>query len=416
MSGTTSTVPWPGDGDRARRSSSSAARRRHGVVGARWRRRRRTPCPTGRSRRRRRPPPRRPRPGRSSSVTSCAAPCSVRAGRRRPVAALRRGAARRSSRPGQNPVVDLPLAPPFKPMLAKLTRTIPDGDGWLYEPKWDGFRCIVFRDGDEIELASRNERPFTRYFPELLDPLRAALPGTLRRRRRDRRRRPRRPRARLRRPAAAHPPGRVAGPPAGRRDPGVVRRLRPAGPRRRRPARTAARASAASGCCAALRPGAAGPPHAGQHRPRPAAEDWFGRFEGAGLDGVVAKRLDDPYQPDKRALVKVKHERTADCVVAGYRIHKDGNGVGSLLLGLYDDDGQLHHVGVAAAFTRQVPRRAAGRARAADPRRRRRPPVAATGPSGSSTRRRPHARRRRAAGTPARTCRGCRSASSGWPR
>ena len=86
------------------------------------------------------------------------------------------------------------------------------------------------------------------------------------------------------------------------------------------------------------------------------AAEWFGRFEGAGLDGVVAKRLDDPYLPDKRALVKVKHERTADCVVAGYRIHKDGNGVGSLLLGLYDDEGELHHVGVAASFT--VKRRA----------------------------------------------------------
>ena len=235
-------------------------------------------------------------------------------------------------------------------MLAKLARTIPDGDGWLFEPKWDGFRCIVFRDGDDIELASRNERPFTRYFPELLEPLRACAPGTLRRRRRDRRRRPRGAGPRLRRPAPAHPPGRVARPPPGGRDAGVVHRLRPPRPRRRRAAGAAAR-RAPRGAAAGDPPDAADPPDAGQHRAGETAAEWFGRFEGAGLDGIVAKRLDDPYLPDKRALVKVKHERTADCVVAGYRIHKDGNGVGSLLLGLYDDEDQLQHVGVAASFS-----------------------------------------------------------------
>ena len=249
----------------------------------------------------------------------------------------------------------LPLHPPFRPMLAKLARTIPDGDGWLFEPKWDGFRCVVFRDGDDIELASRNERPFTRYFPELLEPLRAALPDALRRRRRDRRRRRRRQRPRLRRPAAAHPPRRVTRPSARRRDAGVVRRVRPAGARRRVAPRHAARRPGASALLAALHPA---PPvyFTPASTDRATAEEWFGRFEGAGLDGVVAKRLDDPYQPDKRALVKVKHERTADCAVAGYRIHKDGNGVGSLLLGLYDDAGDLQSVGVAASFS--VKRRA----------------------------------------------------------
>ena len=248
----------------------------------------------------------------------------------------------------------LPLHPPFRPMLAKLARAIPEGDGWLFEPKWDGFRCIVFRDGDDIELASRNERPFTRYFPELLEPLKAALP--------DRAvvdgeivvadgagngldfdallQRIHPAESRIKRLAAETPASFVAFDllaldddsllerPLAERRAELVRVLRPAPPVHLTPAST---------------------------DPATAAE-WFGRFEGAGLDGVVAKRLEDPYLPDKRALVKVKHERTADCAVAGYRIHKDGNGVGSLLLGLYDDEGDLQHVGVAASFS--VKRRA----------------------------------------------------------
>ena len=310
----------------------------------------------------------------------------------------------------------LPLHPPFRPMLAKLARTIPDGDGWLFEPKWDGFRCIVFRDGDDIELASRNERPFTRYFPELH---RAAAGGAARR--------------------AASSTARSSSPTGdghGLDFDALLQRIHPAESRVRRlaaetpasfvafdllaldddvAARTRRSSSAASALLAALRPGAAGATSRRRAPTAATAAEWFGRFEGAGLDGVVAKRLDDPYQPDKRALVKVKHERTADCAVAGYRIHKDGNGVGSLLLGLYDDDGQLQHVGVAASFTVKFRRRAARRAGAADPRRRRRPPVGRLGRV-AAHRRRPASRARRAGGTPARTCRGCRSGSSGSPR
>ena len=144
---------------------------------------------------------------------------------------------------------------------------MPDGDGWLFEPKWDGFRCIVFRDGDEVELGSRNERPLTRYFPELLEPLRQQLPDAVRRRRRDRRRHRRR-RARLRRAAAAHPPGRVARCDAGGRDAGVVRRLRPAGARRRRRCSSGRSASVARAARAVLRRRRR-PIHLTPGRPRP---------------------------------------------------------------------------------------------------------------------------------------------------
>ena len=220
--------------------------------------------------------------------------------------------------------MDLPLLPPFKPMLAKLTRTIPEGDGWLFEPKWDGFRCIVFRDGDEIELASRKERPFTRYFPELLDPLRGALP------------------------ARCVIDGEIV---IADRDghgldfDALLQRIHPAESRVRRLAAETPASYIAFDLLAmddevlvrAPAVGAPGPTGRAAGRPpmapvhltpastdRAEAEQWFGRFEGAGLDGIVAKRLEEPYQPDKRALVKVKHERTAECVVAGYRIHKDG--------------------------------------------------------------------------------------------
>ena len=233
----------------------------------------------------------------------------------------------------------LPFAPPLAPMLSSAADALPDGDGWLFEPKWDGFRTLVFRDGDEILLQSRDEKPMNRYFPELLAPLAAALPercvldgeivivG--------------RERARLRGAAPAHPSRRVAREAAGRADAGVVRRLGPARARRRGPARRRRSPSGASGS-SRRSAGAAPPVHLSPAtRDRALAEDWFRRFEGAGLDGVMAKRLDAPYRAGERTMIKVKHARTADCVVAGFRWHKNGAGtmVGSLLLGLYDDDG-----------------------------------------------------------------------------
>ncbi|MCO5332329.1 MAG: ATP-dependent DNA ligase [Ilumatobacteraceae bacterium] len=244
----------------------------------------------------------------------------------------------------------LPLQPPIAPMLAKLSDTIPTGAGWLYEPKWDGFRCIVFRDGDSIELASRNERPFNRYFPELLAPLLAGLPER------------------------CVVDGEIVLPAADDRGldfDALQQRIHPAESRVRRLAAEtpasfvafdllalgddsllatplAERRAKLTGILAAAEP----PLYLCPATSDPAvAQRWFTEFEGAGLDGVIAKGLGDPYTPDKRTLVKVKHRRTADCVIAGYRIHKDGKGVGSLLLGLYDDEGTLHHVGVTASFT-----------------------------------------------------------------
>jgi ATP-dependent DNA ligase len=244
----------------------------------------------------------------------------------------------------------LPISPPLAPMLAKLSDEIPVGDGWLYEPKWDGFRCIVFRDGDEIELASRNERPFTRYFPELLAPLLAALPQR------------------------CVIDGEIVIPAAddaGLDFDALLQRIHPAVSRVTRLAAETPAAFVAFDILALDDRNLMGEPLATRHEllvevlraaaapiylcpsttDAEVARQWFVEFEGAGLDGVIGKRLVDPYTPDKRTLVKVKHRRTADCVIAGYRIHKDGNGVGSLLLGLYDAEGALHHVGVAASFT-----------------------------------------------------------------
>ena len=226
----------------------------------------------------------------------------------------------------------------------------PSDDGWLFEPKWDGFRAIVFRDGDEMYTQSRDLKPLDRYFPELADPLRAALPdrcvldgeiviardGALEFE------------ALLLRihPAASRVKMLAAESPA------VVRGVGPARARRRGPARRRPRANGVPGW---RRAGPAPPPvHlTPATRDRATAADWFDRFEGAGLDGVVAKRLDAPYQPGKRAMLKIKHQRTADCVVAGFRWHKNGPGthIGSLLLGLFDDAGTLHHVGVTSSFT-----------------------------------------------------------------
>jgi ATP-dependent DNA ligase len=238
-------------------------------------------------------------------------------------------------------------------MLSKAAEALPRGDGWQFEPKWDGFRTLVFRDGDEVLLQSRDEKPMNRYFPELVAPLAAALPercvvdgeivivgadgldfeALLLRIH---------PAAsRVKRLAAESPASFVAWDLLALGDEDL--RAMPLAARRERLEREL--------------DGAAPPVHVSPAtRDRALAEDWFRRFEGAGLDGVMAKRLDEPYHAGERTMIKVKHARTADCVVAGFRWHKNGAGtmVGSLLLGLYDDDGTLHHVGVTASFTNVV--------------------------------------------------------------
>ena len=233
----------------------------------------------------------------------------------------------------------LPFDPPLEPMLAKAADGLPT-DGWLFEPKWDGFRAIVFRDGDEVLIAAPGPEAARPLFPGARAPLRRPCPSD------------------------ASSTARSSSPRDGgldfealllrihrrrrgwrcspRQTPGVLRRLGPAGARRRGPARRARRGSAARGS----RPRSADATPPVHLTPatldRAAAADWFDRFEGAGLDGVIAKRLDGAYQPGKRAMLKIKHQRTADCVVAGFRWHKNGPGthIGSLLLGLFDDDGQ----------------------------------------------------------------------------
>jgi len=246
--------------------------------------------------------------------------------------------------------MDLPVMPPVAPMLAKATDALPEAEPGTYyfEPKWDGFRCIAFRDGEEVVLGSRNERPLTRYFPELLDPLRASLPER----------------------CVVDGEIVVVG------DDGLdfdtlQQRLHPAASRvdklsRETPASFVAfdllaigdeslLAEPLSSRRPALEEALAGtepPVHlTPSTTDRGLAEEWFVQFEGAGLDGVMAKPAAGLYVPDKRVQLKVKHQRTADCVVAGFRVHKSGDGVGSLLLGLYDDQGRLNHVGVASSFT-----------------------------------------------------------------
>jgi len=238
--------------------------------------------------------------------------------------------------------------PPVKPMLAKLSRTMPTGDDLVYEPKWDGFRCIVFRDGDEVHLGSRNGRPLDRYFPELEDPLRAQVPSR-----------------------CVLDGEIVIATPDGLAFEALLQRIHPAASRVRMLAAQTPASFVAFDLLALgdddlrARPfaerralldealAASVPPvHLTPATDDPGvAAEWFDRFEGAGLDGVVAKRRDLPYRENERVMFKVKHQRAADCVVAGFRWHKSGGVIGSLLLGLYDDDGTLHHVGVAAAFT-----------------------------------------------------------------
>ena len=241
--------------------------------------------------------------------------------------------------------MDLPVMPPVEPMLARAVPEIPDvGHS---EPKWDGFRTIVFKDGDEIILGSRNDKPMTRYFPELVEELRRALPDK------------------------CVVDGEIVLIREGRLDfEALQQRIHPADSRvkllsRETPVALVAFDLLALGDRNIMRL----PFEERRHKlseelgggsesvfltPSTAdleqAKEWFSEFEGAGLDGIVAKRLDKPYEPGKRTMYKIKHERTADCVLAGFRWHKTGGVVGSLLLGLYDDERRLHHVGVAASF------------------------------------------------------------------
>lgn len=246
----------------------------------------------------------------------------------------------------QNERMQLPVMPPVKPMLAKSVAAIPDA--MSYEPKWDGFRSIVFRDGDEVEIGSRNEKPMTRYFPELVAAFRAELP-----------------------PQCVVDGEIVIATADGLAFEALQQRIHPAASRvtllsTQTPASFVAfdllalgdqdltgrpfaeRRSLLLQALAAAR----APVHVTPAtRDRAQAQRWFTEFEGAGLDGVVAKPLEGSYQPDKRTMFKIKHERTADCVVAGYRLHKSGPDlIGSLLLGLYGQDGALASVGVIGAF------------------------------------------------------------------
>jgi ATP-dependent DNA ligase len=241
------------------------------------------------------------------------------------------------------------IAPPVEPMLAKIAEQLPDAPAFLFEPKWDGFRAIVFRGTSDVFIQSRDLRPLDRYFPELHDSLLERLPigcvidGEI-----------------------------VIAGPAGLDFDALQLRLHPAASRvaklaKQTPASfvafdalaldgrnlmTVAQSERRTQLEEAMRT-VEPPVHlTPMTRDRAVALQWLQHFEGAGLDGVIAKPSDIPYEPGKRVLIKVKHARTADCVVAGFRWHKSGNNVvGSLLLGLYDHRGVLHHVGVTSAFT-----------------------------------------------------------------
>jgi len=249
----------------------------------------------------------------------------------------------------------LPFQPPVAPMLAKLRHEIPRGEGWRYEPKWDGFRALVFREDDGVHIQSRDGRGLERFFPELVPAL-----------------------------AEAFPPGCVvdgeiilAGP-EGLEFDGLQLRLHPAESRIRKLSAEIPASFVAFDLLALDGEDLRTTPfderrahleslvgtEASERLPvgetvvlltprtdDPAvAEDWFFRFERVGLDGVVAKRSDQRYVPGKREMVKVKHRRTADCVVVGYRLSKTGDGIGSLLLGVYDDAGRMHFIGHTSAF------------------------------------------------------------------
>ncbi len=246
--------------------------------------------------------------------------------------------------------VTLPVNPPLLPMLAKRIDAIPASGDFIFEPKWDGFRALIFRDGDEIDIQSREQKPLNRYFPDLLDPLKQQLP----------------PRCvldgeivivtdhgldfdllQLRlHPAASRVALLAKQTPASV----VFFDLLAEGDRDWRPIPFEQRRARLETILARAEP----PIHlTPATRDRDLAAEWFRRFEGAGLDGVIAKPVAGIYEPDKRVMFKVKHERDCDCVVAGFRWYKDAaqEAVGSLLLGLYDDGGALQHVGVCASFS-----------------------------------------------------------------
>ena len=237
-------------------------------------------------------------------------------------------------------------------MLAKRVDELPAAGMWIFEPKWDGFRALIFRDGEEILLQSRDEKPLNRYFPELLDALLKQLPprcvldgeiviandGALDFDALQLRLHPAASRVRL---LAKENPSSI-----------VFFDLLSEGDRDLRAEPFHLRRQLLESMLSSVTP----PIHlTPATQDRGLAADWFRRFEGAGLDGVVAKPVAGAYEPDKRVMLKVKHERDCDCVVAGFRWHKEGEGslIGSLLLGLYDDAGALQHVGVCASFTRE---------------------------------------------------------------
>jgi len=246
--------------------------------------------------------------------------------------------------------MELPVNPPLLPMLAKRVDELPPGEDWIFEPKWDGFRALIFRDKDEILIQSRDEKPLNRYFPELLPPLQEALP------------------------ARCVLDGEIVIVKDNELDFDLLQlRLHPAASRvnllsKQTPASVVffdllceeerdlrsesfqVRRQRLEALLSSAKP----PIHlTPATKDRDLAADWFRRFEGAGLDGVVAKQVSGTYEPNKRVMLKVKHERDCDCVVAGFRWHKKGERtlVGSLLLGLYDDAGALQHVGVCASFS-----------------------------------------------------------------
>ncbi len=251
--------------------------------------------------------------------------------------------------------MDLPVNPPVLPMLAKRVDDLPCGGSWIFEPKWDGFRALVFRDGEEIEIQSRDEKPLNRYFPELVAALRSQLP------------------------ARSVLDGEIViATGAGLDFEALQLRLHPAasrvkllskeipasivffdvlalGGRDLREAPFEDRRKELETLLSSAEP----PVHLTPATRDPGvASDWFRRFEGAGLDGVMAKDPSGIYQPNKRVMLKIKHERDSDCVVAGFRWYKNGEdtAVGSLLLGLFDDAGVLQHVGVCAGFSDQMRR------------------------------------------------------------